>query len=88
MHNEQKWSCKTKELLRQIHRSEKSNIKQAGGDGKAPEFGYSQVVFEGSKIPVKIMKQTTRRHREPAYRQASVNTKYRGDQYGKQMFNS
>jgi uncharacterized protein YhfF len=63
MHNDQKWDCKTKELLRQVHKGEKSNIKQASSDGKAPEFGYSQVVFEGSKNPVNVIKQSTKRQR-------------------------
>ena len=67
MPNEHKWNCKTKELLRQVHKGEKSNIKQAGGDGKAPEFGYSQVVFEGSQNAVKVMKQSTRRQRGRQY---------------------
>jgi hypothetical protein len=81
MHNEQKWSCKTKELLRQVHRSEKSTIKLAGGDGKAPEFGYSQAVFEGSTNPVKVMRQGTRRQR-------GGSTNLKGDPNGKQMFKS
>jgi len=64
MPNEEKWSDKTKELLRQVHKSEKSYIKQAAGDGKAPEFGYSQVVFEASKNRVKLGRLSNRRHRE------------------------
>jgi hypothetical protein len=58
-----KWKCKTKELLREVHRGEKSNIENAGEDGKAPVFGFSQVVFEGSKNPVRSQKPKVRRKR-------------------------
>jgi len=58
-----KWKCKTKELLRQVHRGEKSNIENAGDDGSAPAFGFSQVVFEGSKNPARPPQpRTPRKH--------------------------
>jgi hypothetical protein len=58
-----KWKCKTKELLRDVYRGEKSNIENAADDGKAPVFGFSQVVFEGSTNPARSQKPGTRRKR-------------------------
>jgi len=58
-----KWRTKTKELKRQVHKLEQSNIENAGDDGKALEFGYSQVVFEGDKKPLRLRKQNADRKR-------------------------